>query len=537
MALLMGVVFAVLLIACANVANLQFARAASRQKEIAVRLALGAGRLRLIRQLLTENLLLALLGGAGGILLAMWGMSLVHARYASAIPTLNDVVINGRVLGFTMLLALLSTLIFGLAPALRASRSDLHEALKEGGRSGAVSRRGARTRSALVVAEISLALVLLVVAGLMIRTIIAFEMIEPGFDPDNLLSMRVSLPERDYDTEQKTRDFFQQAIPQIAAQPGVKSVGAISRLPLAGSRRNPNRSITIEGRPAPGANDKPWAVELTVSPSYFEAIGIPLHRGRQLSLQDSTDAPRVSVISDTMARKYWSGDDPLGKRIRLESAEASDRWITIVGVVGDVRNDDVDAPPLPQLYLPHAQNPLREMSLIVRTAGDPLSTAAAVRGSVWTIDRNLPVYEVATMKQLFFDDLAGVRIIVELLGAFAALALILAAVGIYGVMSYSVAQRTNEIGIRLALGAQARDVLRLIVRQGMKLVIVGVMIGLIGALALTRVMNSLLYGVSATDPITFTGVAATLAAVALLACWIPARRATKVDPMVALRCE
>jgi putative ABC transport system permease protein len=537
MALMMGVVFGVLLIACANVANLQFARATARQKEIAVRLALGAGRLRLIRQLLTENLLLALLGGAGGLLLASWGMSLMHARYAGANPTSNDVTIDGRVLGFTMLLALLSALIFGLAPALRASRTDPHEALKEGGRSGASGRHAAQTRSALVVAEISLALVLLVVAGLMIRTMIAFELIEPGFDPDNLLTMRVSLPVRDYDTEQKARDLFQRAIPRIAAQPGVKSVAAIDRLPLAGSRRNPSRSITIEGRPPSGANDAPWAVELTVSPGYFETIGIPLLRGRQLTSQDSADATRVAMISDTMARKYWSGDDPLGKRIRLESRETNDRWITIVGIVGDVRNDDVDAPPLPQLYLPHAQNPLREMSLIVRTTGDPLSNAAAARASVWAIDGNLPVYQVSTMKQLFFEDLAGVRIVVELLGAFAALALILAAVGIYGVMSYSVAQRTNEIGIRLALGAQKRDVMSLIVRQGMKLVIAGVTIGIFGALALTRVMKSMLYGVSATDPVTITGMASILALVALLACWIPAWQATKVDPIVTLRAE
>jgi len=542
--LLMAVVLAVLLIACANVANLQFARAASRQKEIAVRLALGATRFRLVRQLLAENLLLSVLGGALGLLLAVWGLSLVNARYSGALPLLNTAVIDDRVLGYTMLLALLLALIFGLAPALHASRPNLHDALKEGGRGGAGGLRSSRTRNALVVAEISLALMLLVVAGLMIRTIVAYQRVEPGFDPRNLLTMNVSLPARDYPTEQQSREFFDRAIAQIAGTPGVKAVGATSRLPLAGSSRNPRRSILIEGRPgAPiaSAADKPWALDLIVSPGYFDAIGITLQMGRALSAQDSSQAQPVAVISRTMANKYWPNEDAVGKRFRFESSSASDgtqgQWISIVGVAGDVRNDDVDEPPLPQVYLPHAQQPTREMSLAVRTAGDPLRFVSAVRKSVWAVDRNLPVFGVATMNQLLFDDLAGIRIVVELLGAFALLALVLAAVGIYGVVSYGVAQRTNEIGVRMALGARGGDVLKLILRQGAKLAAMGVAVGLLGALALTRLMKSILYGVSATDPFVFAGVALLLGLVALVACWLPARRATKVDPMIALRTE
>lgn len=543
MALLTGVVFAVLLIACANIASLQLTRAAVRQKEIAIRLALGASRFRLVRQLLTENLLLALGGGGCGLLLAMWGMSLVQARYVGVMPFLSEAVIDWRVLGYTMLLAFASALIFGLWPALRASQPDLHESLKEGGRSGAGSRRTSRARNALVVAEISLALMLLVVAGLLIRTIIAFQMIEPGFDPENLLTMNVSLPEREYSTDPQTRQFFERILSQLASQPGVRSVGGVSRLPLAGSSRNPRRSITIEGKPAMAANDQPWTIDLTVTPGYFDAIGIPLLTGRQLSAQDTADSPRVAIISQTMARKYWADGDPLGKRFRFESSattpSASFEWITIAGVVGDVRNDDADEPPLPQVYLPHAQNPLREMSLLVRTAGagDPLGFISVVRTAIREIDTNLPVYDVATMERLLYDDLAGVRILVELMTAFAALALVLAAVGIYGVMSHNVAQRINEIGIRMALGARGSDVLKLIIGQGVKLVIAGVVIGVAGALALSRVMASLIYGVSATDPLTFIAISLLLVSVALLACYIPARRATKVDPMVALRYE
>jgi len=537
-ALLLGVVFAVLLIACANVAGLQFARGAARRKEMAVRQAMGAGRWRLIRQLLTENLLLAALGGTLGLLLAVWGLSLIEARYGASLDALvNDAVIDRRVLAYTMALALLSALFCGLTPALHSSKLDLTETLKEGGRGGSGGRKTNRFRSALVVGEISLALVLLVVSGLMIRTIVAYQLIEPGFDINNLLTMRVSLPERDYATERQRREFFERALSQIAAQPGVESVGAITRLPLVGGSRNARRSLAIEGRAAAAANDKPWAIDLIVSPGYFDAIGIRLQSGRQLSAEDTADAPRVAFISRTMAGKYWPNEEPLGKRFRFENSTGDEAWITVAGVVGDVRNDDVDAPPLPQVYLPHAQNAVSDLSLVVRTSAAPLEQIAAVRRSIGTLDRKLPVYEIATMDRLLFDDLAGIRIVVELLLAFAALALALASVGIYGVMSYAVAQRTGEIGVRMALGAQTRDILRLVVGQGARLVSLGVAIGMAAALAAAQAMRGLLYGVSPTDPLTFIVIAALLACVAIVACWIPARRATKVDPMIALKCE
>ncbi len=536
-ALLLGVVFAVLLIACANVAGLQFARAAARQKEIAIRQALGAGRWRLIRQLLTENLLLAVAGGALGLLLAVWGLSLIEARYGASLEVLNTAVVDRRVLAYTMMLALIAALVCGLTPALQFSKPNLTETLKEGGRGGSASRKTNRFRSALVVGEISLASVLLVVAGLMIRTVIAYQLIEPGFDTRNLLTLRVSLPERDYATEQQRRDIFSHVLDRIDAQPGVKSAGAITRLPLRGDSRNARRSLVIEGQTVANDNDKPWAIDLVASHSYFAAIGIPLLAGRQFSAQDQADAPRVATISRTMANKYWPNEDPLGKRIRFENSASGESWITVVGVVGDVRNDDVDAPPLPQIYLPHAQAAVGDLSLVVRTNGAPLEQISAVRRSIGTLDQKLPVYEVATMDKLLFDDLAGVRVVVELLFAFAALALALAAVGIYGVISYAVTQRTGEIGIRLALGAQPRDIQRLIVSQGSKLALSGLAIGLAAALALGQAMRSLLFGVSPSDPLTFIGIVLLLAAVSLLACWIPARRATKVDPMVALKYE
>jgi putative ABC transport system permease protein len=534
--LLLGVVFAVLAVACANVANLQLARAAARQKEIAVRLALGAGRFRLVRQLLTENLLLAVMGGALGVVLAWWGKSLINARFGAAIPLFHLAVLDKRVLGYTLLVTLLSVIFFGLVPALQASKPDLTHALKEGGRSGLSG--GKRIRQALVVAEMALAVMLLVVAGLMIRTIIAYQRIEPGFDPNNLLVMRLSLPEREYATEAQTTDFFTRVLPNIAAQPGIKSVGAITQLPLMGDNRGARRLLNIEGRSAANGNDKPWAIRLIATPGYFECLGIPLQRGRQLSSADSAHAPLAAVISQTMARKYWPNEDPLGQRFKFETATSSaERWITIVGVIGDVRNNTLGQAPLPQIYLPHAQHPAREMSLAVRTAGEPLGHITAVRAGVRTADRNLPVYNIFTMEHLFFLSLSETLVVVELLRAFAALALLLAAAGIYGVMSYAVAQRTSEIGIRMALGARSSDVLSLVIRQGMQLAALGVAIGVALALGLAQLLTSILYGVSATDPLTFAVIALLLLGVALAACWIPARRATKVDPLIALRAE
>ncbi len=540
--LLMGVVLAVLLIACANIANLQLARAAARQKEVAVRLALGAHRWRLIRQLLTENLLLALGGGVFGMGLAYWGIKLVNAKYGSVLPLLNEAVIDGRVLGYTTLLVLIAVLAFGLAPAWQATRPVLNEALKEGGRGAAQGPRAHRMRKGLIVAEIALSLMLLVVAGLMIRTVINFQRVEPGFETSQLLTLRVALPERDYGTDEQVRDFYRRVQSELQTQPGIQAVGAINRLPLAGSSRNARRTLAIEGRPVADPNDKPWAIDLVVTPGYFEALGIWLRAGRTLTAQDSATAQRVAVISETMARKYWPNGDALGQRFKLERSAAADNqaavdWVAIVGVVNDVRNDDVNNPPLPQIYFPHAQQPVRELSIAVRTAGAPLDFIAAVRQAARNVDPKLPVFEVRSMDQLLFEDLAGSSIVAELLGVFALLALALAAVGIYGVMSYSVAERTNEIGVRLALGAQRRQVLVLVLKHGAKLTALGIGIGLLGALALAQLVKSLLFGIGATDPLTFTAITLVLAGAALLASYIPAQRATRINPLVALRRE
>ena len=534
--LLLGVVLAVLLIACANIAGLQFARGTARQRDIAVRQALGAGRWRVIRQLVTENLVLAAVGGALGLLATVWGMNLIEARYGASLAFLTEAVVDRRVLFYTMTLALLSGLVCGLAPALQSGTLELPRVLRAGLRSGSTDRGTRRFRNALVVGEVSVALVLLVATGLMIRTILAYQQIDPGFETHNLLTMRVALPERDYPGDQQRQAFFERALAQISAQPGVESAGAIARLPMTGSSRNSRRSIALEGR-AVAANDKPYALDLVVTPGYFDALGIPLYEGRPLSTQDRADAPRVAVISLTMASKYWPQDEPLGKRFRFESSSGNEPWTTVVGVVGDVRNDDVDQPPLPQVYLPHTQNSIGDLSLVIRTNGAPLEQVSAIRRSIATLDQKLPIYDVASMDNLLFDDLAGVRVIVELLVAFSVLALLLAAIGVYGVMSYAVAQRAGEIGIRMALGAQAWDVLRLVVDQGAKLVLCGEVIGLVLAFLLAKGMSGLVYGVSSTDPLTFVSISILLAAVALLACYVPARLATNVDPLVALRHE
>jgi predicted permease len=534
-AMLISMVFCVLLIACFNVAGMQLARALARQKEIAIRLALGAGRVRLIRQLLTENLLIALLGGATGLLLALWGMNLLHARYAATSPFLNQAKVDGRVLAVIIALALLSAILCGLAPIWQTTKPDLYAALKEGGRDMAVAF-GSRMRGALVIAEISLTLILLIVAGLMIRSILAMRTIEPGFDPNNLLTARVTLPERDYTSEQQRRDFFTRAMAQVAAQPGIEFAGAIDALPLIGGGGGPTRHIAVEGQTPDPTGRQHWARIDIATPDYFKAVGIPLLLGRPFSTQDSTNERPVALIGRAMAQRYWPDEYPIGKRIRIEESP-NDAWISIVGIVGDVRDDYVDAPPAPRIYLPYAQHPAREMSLVIRAAGEPLNVVPAVRNAVGMIDRNLPIYEVHSMRQRLFNDLSTTHLFVELLGTFALVALLLSAVGIYGIVAYSVSQRTREIGVRVAMGAQRWDVLRLVLWQGVKLTSIGSAIGLTAAIALTRLMKSLLFSVTTTDPLTFAGVSTLLTTVALLACYLPARKATRVDPLVALRGE
>ncbi|HEX8144777.1 MAG TPA: ABC transporter permease [Pyrinomonadaceae bacterium] len=529
---LLGAVGFVLLIACANVANLLLARATARHKEMSIRTALGAGRLRLIRQMLTESALLSLAGGAVGLLLALWGIDLLVALSPGNLPRLKEITLDARVVGFTLLLSLLTGIIFGLVPALQASKLDLISSLKEGGRSSMEGFSRHRMRSALIVLEVALALVLLVGAGLMIRSFQRIQQVSPGFNPNNLLAMELSLPRSKYAEKERIVNFQNQILERIGALPGVESVSSTWMLPLSG--QDAGRGFDIEGY-TPAPNERTNAAFSAVSPRYFQTMEIPVRMGREFNEQDTAAATGVIIVNETFARRYFPNADALGKRVKLRGDD--NPWLTIVGVVGDVKHTELTAEPRTQLYLSSLQSPFPFINVVVRTANDPASLAAAVRKEVWAVDKDQPVAEVETMLQLVSNSVARARFNTLLLGLFAFVALLLAAIGLYGVMSYSVTQRTHEIGIRMALGAQRRDVLKLVVGQGMILAFAGVVLGLCAAFALTRLMASLLFGVTATDPWTFIGVAVVLSAVALLATVIPARRATRVDPMIALRYE
>jgi putative ABC transport system permease protein len=537
---LLGAVGFVLLIACANVANLLLARAAVRQKEISIRIALGASRLRLIRQFLTESVLLAALGGVVGLLLSLWGVSLLKAFIPPTIAQAGEVSIDGRVLIFTLLISLLTGLVFGLAPALQASRFNLNETLKEGGRDSASGSRGNRIRDLLVIAEVAVSLILLIGAGLLINSFLRLRNVDPGFRTDKLLTMQVELPAQKYPDQARRSAFYTELTSRIEALPGVNSAAVTNWIPLV--RQGDSIGFSIEGRPdpAPGQGKRPTVVTRVTSPHYFQTMGIQLMQGRVFNEQDKVDSPAVAVINETMARRFWPGEDPVGKRITPGSLTSPDPddWLTIVGVAKDVRQFELVADPKPQMYISYAQAGFfAPRHLVVSTAVEPLSLAASVRRTIWEIDKDQPVSNIRTMEDVLSDSIARQRFSMLLLGIFAAVALVLAAVGIYGVMSYSVAQRTREIGIRMALGARRGDVLMLTVGGGLKLVLIGVVIGLVAAFVLTRVMSSLLFGVSATDPTTFVIISLILVSVAVLASYIPARRATKVDPMVALRYE
>jgi putative ABC transport system permease protein len=524
----------VLLIACANVANLLLARATARQKEIAIRQALGANRARLIRQLLTESLLLALMSGAAGLLLALWSVDLIVRLNESNIPRAAEVGIDGRVLVFTLLVSLVTAILFGLIPALQTSKIDLQGALKEGGRGSTAGNP--HVRRALVVVEIALALVLLIGAGLMIKSFIRLQNVNPGFDPENVLTAEISLPAFKYRERAQISSFFQQVIEQIKNSPGVESAGGISSLPLTGSGWS--GSFNIEGRPVAPGQAEPHTALRAITPDYFKAMKIPLIDGRYFDERDRADSGRVVIIDQTLAEHYFPDENPLGKRVEFGMAGPNGpTWREVVGVVGRVRHKSLDAELKDHLYFPHTQSPESGMVLVVRTSIDPVSVTSAVRGAVASVDKDQPVYRVTTMEQVRSDSVSRKRLSMLLLAIFAAVALILAAVGIYGVMSYTVTERTHEIGIRMALGAKAGDVLKLVVGQGMALALAGVVIGVIAALVLTRFMESLLFGVAATDSTTFMLISVLLAGVALLACYIPARRATRVDPMIALRYE
>ena len=531
---LVGAVSFVLLIACANVANLLLARAASRQKEIALRTALGAGRARIIRQLLTESVLLAAVGGVLGLLLAMWGVDLLLALSPKDLPSLKGVGINYQVLGFTLLVSLATGLIFGLVPALEASRPNLNETLKEGGKGAGSGTRSHRMRDVFVVAEVALALVLLIGSGLMIKSFLRLQSVNPGFSTDNLLTVRLLLPESKYREDRQRITFFREAVARIGALPGVRSAGAVNFLPFTGP--GAATSFIIEGRPAPAPGQKPTVDSRVCDPNYFRTMGIPLISGRIFSEKEATEVSHVVVINEAMKRNYFPDEDPIGRRITI-SMSNEPVPSEIIGIVGDVKHAGLDIEPRAMAYWPHPELAYSFMTLVARTEGDPMSLASSVQREVQALDKDQPIADVHTMEQLLSASVARARFSTLLLGVFAGVALLLAAVGIYGVMSYSVTQRTHEIGIRMALGASRGDVMGLVVRQGMTLALVGVGLGLGAAYALTRVMSSLLYGVSVTDPVTFIAISLVLTGVALAANLVPARRATRVDPMIALRYE
>jgi putative ABC transport system permease protein len=535
--ILLGAVGFVLLVACANVANLLLARAAARQKEIALRVALGASRARLIRQFLTESVLLSALGGVFGLLLALWGVNLLKAFIPDGISQVRAIAVDSKVLGFTILVSLLTGLIFGLAPATQASNFNLNETLKEGGRDASSGSKGKRVRSLLVVAEVAVSLVLLIGAGLLINSFLRLRSVETGFNVSNLLTMSVVLPDQKYPDRARRTAFYDELIRRVEAVPGVKSAAVTNWIPLV--RQGDSVGVTIEGQPPPEPGKENIVVTRVVNPRYFETMGIRLSRGRAFDeRQARADSPGAVIVSETAARRYWPGQDPIGKRLAIGTPDSPEDWLTVVGVASDVRQFQLDAEPRPQMYLSYAQVGLfAPRHLVVSTSVEPQSLTSAVRGAVWGIDRDQPVSNVRTMEDVLSESIARQRFSMLLLGIFAAVALLLAAVGLYGVMSYTVAQRTREIGLRMALGAQRSDVLMLVVGQGLKLALAGVALGLVAAFLLTRVMSSLLFGVSPTDPATLAVISLVLVAVALLAAYIPARRATKVDPLIALRYE
>jgi len=532
---LLAAVFLVLLIACANIANLLLARATAREKEIAVRIALGASRPRLIRQLLTESLLLAAVGAIAGLPLAIWGVRVLVALSPNDFPRLNEINIDARVLSVTVLVALVCGLIFGLAPALQSSRLNLSESLKEGGR-GADGSSRRRLRSALMVTEIAFSLMLMVGAGLMIKSFIKLQSVNPGFKPDQILTMHLTLPRARYDTKQKINSYNQQLIERVTAVRGVEAAGLSISLPP--DLLEVSDSFSIEGKPWPKGTTEPFVPVVFISPEYFTALGVPIIRGRQFNEMDKEDSPLVVIISQTLAERYFANEDPIGRRFRTGGADRTGNpWTEIVGVVGDVKYSGLDVEAEPAYYMPLTQNLWGSAYLAVRAQTDPISLFPAIRQQIWEVDKDIPIAVLSTMDELMAKSVAVPRFRTFLLGVFAALALALASVGTYGVISYLVTKRTREIGIRMALGARGRDAMMLVIRQGMAVALIGVAVGLAGSLALTHLMKSLLFEVSPTDFSTFAGVAALLIVVAVLACWIPARRASRVDPMTALRHE
>ena len=531
---LFGVVALVLLMVCANIANLLFARASARAREFAVRTALGAGRARVLRQLLVESMLLSLLGGAAGLVLAYWGIYALR-RYAAINQSFTQAGLNARVCLFTLAVSLFAGMICGLTPALQSSRDGISSVLKDGARESS-SRERLRARGLLIIAETALGVVVLIGTGLLLRSFVRLQNVPLGFRPDNVLTMRVILRGPRYTALAKRTDFYYQAFQRIRALPGVRAVAGISFLPLTLQGRT--TGLTIEGRSPAAPGELPFADFRAVSPGYFSAMGTPILQGHDFSWNDSPGMPLVAVVSRTMASNFWPNADAIGKRFKLGPADGKDPWITVVGVVADVRQLKLTGEPRPAMYFTVAQDvgigdTLRDW--VIRTSGDPTAIAPAVRRTIWSLDSSLPISRIQTMEHVHDTYLGPQRFELSLVGLFGALGLILAAVGLYGVTAYSVSRRTHEIGIRVALGAQRRDVMHLVVGSGAKLALIGVAAGAVAALALTQLIAGLLFEVKPADPLTFAAVAGLLCGVALLACYIPARRAMRVDPMVALR--
>jgi len=533
---LLGAVAFVLLISCANVANLLLARAAARQKEIALRLAVGASRSRLIRQFLTESVLLALFGAALGLLLALAGIRILRTFIPSTISQVETIHIDGTVLIFTALIAVITGIAFGLAPAIHGSHLNLNDTLKEGGRDSAGSSKGNRARSLLIVGEVAISFVLLIGAGLLANSFFHLRKLDPGFRTDHLLTVKVDLSEVKYPDRERRAAFFDEVMRRLRALPGMQSAAVAGNLPL--TYNGDSMSISVEGTPDPPPDQRPDVVFRVIGPGYFGTMGIPILRGRDFTDEDNADTKDVVVISEKTAQHFWPGQDPIGKRLKPGSSTSKSAWREVIGIVKDVRQNDLIATPKMEMYFTYRQpKELAANALVMRTTIEPMGVAASVRNTIWSIDKDQTVADIDTMDHIVAEAVARQRFSMVLLGLFAGLALLLASVGIYGVMSYSVVQRAREIGIRIALGAQRTDVLQMTLAQGLKLICAGMMIGLVAAFLVTRVLATLLYGITATDPITFAGISVVLLAVAILATYIPALRATRVDPITALRAQ